>query len=180
MGDAYRDRVAAYLDSNFRRFGLDVFVEVEFGKTIIGKNRRLDLLLLREADQTALGLECKFQSSSGTTDEKIPYALADLDAMWIEGALVYGGTGWSPGVLHTLQAARRAVRCEVDESLARTKATLELDHVVASVFGLWSLVLPRAKMLRANPQLELPSAGFTRATPHRGRRSKKKKTSGSP
>ncbi|MCR9165512.1 MAG: PD-(D/E)XK nuclease superfamily protein [Nannocystaceae bacterium] len=52
------------------------------------------------------------QQSSGTTDEKIPYALADLDAMWIEGALVYGGTGWSSGVLHTLQAAQRAVRCD--------------------------------------------------------------------
>lgn len=135
VGDAYRDQVAEYLDANFRRFGLEVFVEVEFGKTVIGKNRRLDLLVLRETDQKALGLECKFQSSSGTTDEKIPYTLADLDAMWIEGALVYGGSGWSPGVLHTLQASRRAVRCEAGEDLARTKSTLELDHVVASVFG---------------------------------------------
>jgi hypothetical protein len=177
VGDAYRDQVAEYLDANFRRFGLEVFVEVEFGKTVIGKNRRLDLLVLRETDQKALGLECKFQSSSGTTDEKIPYALADLDAMWIEGALVYGGSGWSPGVQHTLQASRRAVRCEAGEDLARTKSTLELDHVVASVFGLWSLILPRSKMLRPNPQMELPSAGFSRAKSQNRR--PRKKASGS-
>ncbi len=176
VGHEYRDRVGRYIDANFSRFGLEVFVEVHLGKTIIGKNRRLDLLVLREADQVAFGLECKFQASSGTTDEKVPYALADLDAMWIEGALVYGGAGWSSGVLHTLQAARRAVRCEPGDGLARTPDTLELDHALASVFGLWSEILPTSRRLRVDPQLPLPSPGFARAKPKR--RQAKKKASG--
>ena len=37
----------------------NVLVEVEFGGTIIGKNRRLDFLMIREADQRALDLGCK-------------------------------------------------------------------------------------------------------------------------
>lgn len=174
MGDEYRDRVAGYIDTNFGRFGLAVYVEVMFGKTVIGKNRRVDLLVLRQRDQTAFAIECKFQKSSGTTDEKIPYALADLDAMWIEGALVYGGSGWSAGVLHTLQAARRAVRCEPAEDLRRTKDTLELDHALAAVFGLWSVVLPPAKLLHTDPQLTLPSAGFGRAPAKAQRKAKAK------
>lgn len=142
------------------------------------KRRRLDLLVLRERDQVAFGLETKFQSTGGTTDEKIPYALADLDAMWIEGALVYGGAGWSSGVQHTLEAARRAVRCEPAPGFARSKDTLELDHAIASVFGLWSSVLPRSKLLRAHPQLQLPSPGFASAAkPKRSRKKSVAKTS---
>lgn len=179
MGDTYRDNVAKYVDANFRRFGLEVFVEVDLGKTIIGKRRRLDLLLLRESDQVALGIETKFQSTGGTTDEKIPYALADLDAMWIEGVLVYGGTGWSAGVQHTLDAARRAVRCEPAPGFKRTKETLELDHAIASVFGLWSAVLPRSKLLRAHPQLQLPAPGFASAPAAKRPRKKSTKKTGS-
>ena len=111
-GDAFRDLIARYIHANFGALGLVVYVEVPLGKTIVGKNRRLDLLVLRPSDQRALGLECKFQSGSGTTDEKIPYALQDLAAMWIPGALVYGGSGWSSGILHVLEGSRLAVNCE--------------------------------------------------------------------
>ncbi len=98
----YRDLIAAYIEVNFASRGLVVYTEVPLGKTIIGKNRQLDLLVLRESDERALGIECKYQDSQGTTDEKIPYALQDLEAMWIPGCLVYAGRGWSRGVLHTL------------------------------------------------------------------------------
>lgn len=30
-------------------------------------------------------------------DEKIPYALQDLEAKWIPGCVVYAGEGWSQG-----------------------------------------------------------------------------------
>ncbi len=61
-----------------------IYTEVSLGKTIIGKNRRIDVFLLREAHQRALAIECKFQNVSGTADEKIPYALQDLEALWIQ------------------------------------------------------------------------------------------------
>jgi hypothetical protein len=51
--------VAAYVERNFATRGLSVYTEVGFGRTIIGKNRKLDVLVLRESDQTALAIECK-------------------------------------------------------------------------------------------------------------------------
>jgi hypothetical protein len=107
----YRDAVATYIDRVFGSRGLTVYTEVSVGKTIIGKNRRIDVFVLRERDQRALALGCKFQNVSGTADEKIPYALQDLEALWIPGCLVYGGNGWSEGVLHTLRGSKRAVYC---------------------------------------------------------------------
>ena len=81
------------------------------------------MFVLRKSDQRALAIECKYQEVQGTTDEKIPYALQDLEALWFPGCLVYAGTGWSKGVLHTLEGSRRAVHCLPDRltSLAPTR-----------------------------------------------------------
>lgn len=156
----FRDLIAAYILANFTSRGLVVYTEVSLGKTIIGKNRKLDILALRRSDQRALGIECKYQDSSGTTDEKIPYALLDLEAMWIPGCLVYAGRGWSKGVLHTLEGSRLAVYCLPEQpTLARTATTCELDHVLAAVFGLWDQVIPEARRFGREPQLTLPLRG---------------------
>jgi hypothetical protein len=163
---AYRDSIAEYVETNFGAKGLVVYTEVSLGKTIIGKNRKLDILVLRKSDQRSLALECKYQRVSGTADEKIPYALQDLDAMWIPGCLVYAGEGWSQGVLHTLEGSRLAVYClPVPPELARTPATLELDHVLAAVFGLWDFVVPDSRLFKRVQQLALPIKGPKKVEP---------------
>jgi hypothetical protein len=162
----YRDLIAAYIDANFARKGVVVYTEVALGKTIIGKNRQLDILALRKSDQCALGLECKYQHVSGTTDEKIPYALLDLEALWIPGCLVYAGDGWSQGVLHTLEGSRLAAYCLPERpALSRTLDTRELDHVLAAVFGLWDYVIPADRRFGHEPQLSLPLRGPRKASP---------------
>ena len=164
-GNQYRDRIAEYVHDNFGAHGLVVYTEVSLGKTIIGKRRRIDVFVRHESKPLALGLECKYQATSGTTDEKVPYALADLEAMWIPGCLVYAGEGWSAGVLHTLEGSRNAVFCDPPEGGERdVTQTIELDHVLASVFGLWSVVLPEARRFVADSQLSLPHAGFGRVS----------------
>jgi hypothetical protein len=161
----YRDLIASYIDTNFALVDLIVYTEVSLGKTIIGKNRKLDILVLRKTDQRALGIECKYQEVSGTTDEKIPYALQDLGAMWLPGCLVYAGEGWSQGVLHTLEGSRLAVYCLPQEpDFARTKDTLELDHVLAAVFGLWDFVVSETRLFTKFRQLSLPMKGIRKAT----------------
>lgn len=160
----YRDLIAEYLHANYARHGITVYTEVGLGKTIIGKNRKADVFLVRFDDQRAMALECKFQESTGTADEKMPYALEDLEALWIPGCLVYGGSGWSPGVLQMLRAARRAAYClPARPELARTAETRELDHVVAAVFGLWDYVLKDHRRLRPDGQMELPGLAKSRA-----------------
>jgi hypothetical protein len=162
----YRDLIAAYIDVNYGPRGVVVYTEVSLGKTIIGKNRKLDVFALRKADQRALALEAKYQEVQGTTDEKIPYALQDLEALWIPGCLVYAGPGWSKGVLHTLEGSRRAVYCLPERTeLARTNATRELDHILAAVFGLWDQVIPEERLFSKSPQLSLLPRGPKKAEP---------------
>ena len=156
----YRDLIASYVDENFAAHGLVVYTEVALGKTIIGKNRQIDVFILRRSDQKALALECKFQQVQGTTDEKIPYALQDLEALWIPGCLVYAGDGWSEGVLHTLKGSRNAAYCMPSrDDVRRTTDTRELDHVLAAVFGLWNEVLVDERLFSTLSQLALPLGG---------------------
>jgi hypothetical protein len=162
----YRDLIAAYVDVNYGPMGIVVYTEVSLGKTIIGKNRKLDVFVLRKADQRALALEAKYQEVQGTTDEKIPYALQDLEALWIPGCLVYAGPGWSKGVLHTLESSRRAAQClPARPDLARTTSTRELDHILGAVFGLWDQVIPEERLFSRSPQLSLALRGPKKAEP---------------
>jgi hypothetical protein len=148
-GHQYRDVVAAYIHQNYSAMGLVVYREVSLGKTIIGKDRQIDVFVLRTSDQKAIAIECKYQDALGTVDEKIPYALQDLEALWVPGCLLYAGRGWSKGVLHSLEAARHAAYCLPERpALARTKQTRELDFVLAATFGFWELILPAAKRYR--------------------------------
>ena len=149
-GHQYRDLIASYIHTSYGAHGLVVYVEIALGKTVIGKDRFIDVFVVRPDDRKALAIECKYQDSLGTVDEKIPYALADLEALWVPGVLVYAGKGWSRGVMHTLEGSRLAAYCLPDrETLARGKPTRELDHVLAAIFGLWDIVLPASKRFKA-------------------------------
>lgn len=148
-GNSYRDLIASYIHHNYAPHGLVVYLEVSLGKTVIGKDRYIDVFVVRPSDRKALAIECKYQDALGSVDEKIPYALQDLEALWMPGCLVYAGKGWSRGVLHSLEASRLACSCLPDPAtLARSKETRELDHLLAAIFGLWELVLPPHKKFK--------------------------------
>ncbi len=151
-GHEYRDLIAAYVLRNYGAAGLDVYTEVSLGKTIIGKDRKLDVFLVHRNTQAALAIECKYQESQGTTDEKIPYAIKDLQAVRVPGCLAYAGQGWSTGILHTLEASPLAAYCLPDgETLEPGTSTRQLDHVVAATFGFWAQVIPRRRLFEAQP-----------------------------
>lgn len=141
-GAEYANLIASYLARRFGSRGLTVYREIRVGKSIIGKNRCIDVFCVRDADSTAFAIECKFQDSPGTVDEKIPYALDDLAALPMAGCIVYAGKGFSEGVLHMLQAAPRAAYClplrDQHDSSADTR---ELDHLLAAHFGWWDVVI---------------------------------------
>jgi hypothetical protein len=148
-GNQYRDLIASYVLHNYAPHGIVVYREVNLGKTIIGKDRQIDVFVVRPSDQKALAIECKYQDALGSVDEKIPYALDDLRALWIPGCLVYAGRGWSKGVLHLLECSRLGAHCEPERpTLARTRATRELDYLLAATFGLWEQILPPSKRMK--------------------------------
>ena len=141
-GAEYANLIASYLSRRFAARGLKVYREVRVGKSIIGKNRCIDVFCVRESDSTAFAVECKFQDSPGTVDEKIPYALDDLEALPMAGCIAYAGKGFSEGVLHMLQAAPRAAYCLPEPGQAESSPeTRELDHLFAAHFGWWDVVI---------------------------------------
>jgi hypothetical protein len=145
-GHGYRDLIAAYVHHQYADHGLVVYREVNLGKTIIGKDRQIDVFVMRPSDQKAIAIECKYQDALGSVDEKIPYALDDLEALWIPGCLVYAGRGWSRGVLHQLEGHRLGAYCLPERpSLQRSKATRELDYLLAATFGFWEQIIPASK-----------------------------------
>ena len=169
----YRDLIAQYIVRNFSSRGVGVYTEVNLGTSVIGKRRRVDLVVLvRPAliqvespasstdwarDAKCLAIECKFQDVSGTADEKIPYALEDLSSLRVPGCLVYAGKGWSEGVLHLLRSHHLAAFCHPRKSLQRAglkkgdsvdAGTWQLDHVLAATFGWWDLVLDPKKRMK--------------------------------
>jgi len=159
-GHQYRDLIGRYLVRAYDARGLEIYDEVTIGTTILGKPRRTDLVVLHRDSGRTLALECKYQDSSGTVDEKIPYALQDLEAMRMPSALVYAGVGFSQGVLHLLQSSSLAAYCLPGEDLrpvrrspsadAINTGTWQLDHVVAATFGFWDIVLD-GKQKRVRP-----------------------------
>ncbi len=142
-GNDYANLIAAYLTKNYGPHGLVVYREVSLGKSIIGKNRRVDVFAMHTASSRAMAVECKYQSTSGTADEKLPYTLNDLAAMHIPAFVVYAGTGFSDGVLHMLRSSPVAAYCMPEFTLEPTAETLELDHLIAMTFGWWEKVLAR-------------------------------------
>ncbi len=141
-GADYANLIAAYILENFADRGVTVYREVNIGKSIIGKNRRIDVLVLCEQQNEAFAIECKYQETHGTVDEKIPYALEDMKAMQMGGCVAYAGQGFSVGVLHMLQASEMAAYCLPDaETLRPGKETLELDHQLALHFRWWNLLV---------------------------------------
>lgn len=141
-GHEYADLVARYIVRNFSARGLAVYREVYLGKTIIGKNRRVDMLLLDEAANTAMAIECKYQDSPGTVDEKIPYTLEDMQAIGMPVCVAYGGVGFSQGILRMLAASPIAAYCLPDTlTWERTQKTRELDATLAMTFRWWDVLV---------------------------------------
>lgn len=145
-GTQYANLVASYIARRFGPRGLKVFREVRVGKTIIAKNRCIDIFCVSGDERAAFAVECKYQDSQGTVDEKIPYALDDLRALPIAGCIAYAGGGFSAGVLHMLAASRHAAFClPTPDQLETTADTRDLDHLLAVHFAWWDVLIDNKK-----------------------------------
>jgi hypothetical protein len=151
-GAEFANLVARYLVANYGAKGLRVYREVGLGKSIIGKNRRIDIFLVHDETRRPMAIECKYQESAGTVDEKIPYALDDLRAVGIPVCLAYAGDGFSEGVRHMLAATPFAALCLPDDSLRPTANTHDLDVLIATTFHWWDIVLAGKQPLASLPR----------------------------
>ncbi len=145
-GAEYANLVASYVSRRFGSRTLKVYREIRVGKTIIGKNRCIDIFCVSDTSQKAFAIECKFQDSQGTVDEKIPYALDDLRALPMSGCIAYAGQGFSEGVLHMLAASRHAAYClPVPGQMETSAETRELVHLLAVHFEWWDVLIEKRR-----------------------------------
>lgn len=95
-----------------RRLGLDVREQVRVGRRLWGSERKIDVIVTHRESRRSLGLECKYQGSSGTAEEKIPATISDIAAWPIPGLVVFAGDGFSPNMRSYLLSTGKAVELE--------------------------------------------------------------------
>jgi len=93
--------------------GLQARTQVRVARRIWGAVRRIDIVLTHEETRRTLGIECKFQGTQGTAEEKIPSTIQDIAAWPIRGLVVFAGDGFTPNMRSFLIASGKAV--EFDE-----------------------------------------------------------------
>lgn len=84
------------------------------GETIYGTKNVADFLLVRDGVRSVI--ECKWQSSNGSVDEKFPYLVACIDHCKISTIVLLDGGGYKDGAKRWLEA--------------QVKTSTHLEHVV--------------------------------------------------
>ena len=104
-GDALCKEVAALAE----RLGLAAREQFKCGRRIWGAERYIDVVLTDVASRRRLGIECKYQGTAGSAEEKIPAIIQDISAWPIPGLVVFSGAGFSENIKSFLIASGRAV-----------------------------------------------------------------------
>lgn len=104
-GNDLRDRVAD-LGSTL---GLEVETEVSVGRRIWGAKRKIDVVMKHPDTRLSLGVECKFQETRGSAEEKIGTTLQDIKFWPIRGLVVYSGAGFSKNMQAYLVSTGMAI-----------------------------------------------------------------------
>lgn len=114
-GRGLEDRVAEL----GRHLELDVYTQVRVGRRLWGAERTIDVILTHAEQRKSLGIECKFQDTRGTAEEKIPATIEDIRAWPIPGLVVFEGAGFTPNMRTYLISTGKAVEMEDLESWLR-------------------------------------------------------------
>lgn len=105
VGTGLEDRVAALAE----RLGLHVERKVRAARRITGKKRIIDVVVFDERSGKRLGIECKYQGTSGSAEEKIFATIEDIRHWPIPGLVVIDGEGFSKEIIGALLATGKVV-----------------------------------------------------------------------
>ncbi len=106
--------------------GLEASKEVYVGRRLWGAKRMIDVVLTHPATRQRLGVECKYQGTAGTAEEKIPATIEDIRSWPIQGIVVFAGSGFSPNMKAYLVSTGKAVELPDLEVWLRLYFGLEL------------------------------------------------------
>jgi len=120
-----------------QKLELEYQEQVKVGRRLWGAVRNIDVVLTHPESKLRLGVECKFQGTTGTAEEKIPAILNDIEAWPIRGIVVISGKGFSPNMRFYLISSGKAVDVEDLEDWLRLYFGLPLEtHTQQALFKL--------------------------------------------
>ena len=92
-----------------QNLGLESRKQVRVARRIWGAIRHIDVVITHPQTRKTLGIECKFQSVTGTAEEKIPAVINDIAAWPIPGLVVFAGDGFTANMRLFLISTGKAV-----------------------------------------------------------------------
>lgn len=104
-GDELKQNVVALA----QRLGLKAETEVKAARRLWGQRRYIDVVITDEKTGKRLGVECKYQATSGTAEEKVPATIQDIAHWPIPGIVVIGGEGFSSNMQGYLMSTGKVV-----------------------------------------------------------------------
>jgi hypothetical protein len=104
-GDELKRNVVALA----QRMGLKAETEVKAARRLWGQRRYIDVVITDEKTGKRLGVECKYQATSGTAEEKIPATIQDIAHWPIPGIVVIDGEGFSANMQGYLMSTGKVV-----------------------------------------------------------------------
>ncbi len=104
-GDELKRRVVALAES----LGLKADTEVKAARRLWRQRRFIDVVIADEKSGKRLGVECKYQASGGTAEEKIPATIQDIAHWPIPGIVVIDGEGFSSNMQGYLMSTGKVV-----------------------------------------------------------------------
>ncbi len=104
-GNELRDNVIELA----KKLKLEYRKEVRAGRRIYGKKRKIDVVLRHPGTGKVLGIECKFQDTPGTAEEKIVATIEDIKHWPIHGIVVIAGKGFSSEMIGYLMSTGKVV-----------------------------------------------------------------------
>jgi hypothetical protein len=108
--------------------GLIAREQYKCGRRIWGAERFIDVILTESQSRRRIGLECKYQGTSGSAEEKIPATIQDIAAWPIPGLVVFSGPGFSANIKSFLISSGRAVELPDLDDWLRLYFGLELPE----------------------------------------------------
>lgn len=95
-----------------KSLGLESKRQVKVGRRLWGRERFIDVVLSDKSTRKSLGIECKYQATEGTAEEKTPATVKDIEAWPIPGLVVFDGPGFSKDMKGYLYSTGKAVAVE--------------------------------------------------------------------
>lgn len=105
QGDDLKRKVVALA----HKLGLEARTEVRSARRLWGARRRIDVVVRDRSLGKILGVECKYQGTAGSAEEKIPATIRDIEYWPIPGIVVIDGPGFSDNMKGFLMATGKTV-----------------------------------------------------------------------